>query len=66
MATIKLVKTDSEFLETASRKVVLTDGRTFFYCPYWFEKVSEDTYQQYSFEQLPIELIDQVLLNREK
>lgn len=61
--TIKLIETDSEFLEVAGTK--FTDGgREFYYLPYWYEKVGEHLYKQCSFENLPESIIDTILPNR--
>lgn len=59
--TIKLIKTDSEFIETAGAKV---DG-IYFYLPYWYKKVGDGLYEQLQFENLPDELKERIRENRE-
>lgn len=54
MATdvIKLVETDSEFLEKIGNKIELS-GEEWFFIPHWFMKVAEGKYVFCSFENLP-------------
>ena len=61
---VKLVKTDSDLLETCGNAVKLSNGEEWFYMPYWFKKVGKEVYAQYNFENLPKELIDQIVKNR--
>jgi hypothetical protein len=59
--TLKLQKTDSDFLEIAAHKVSNVNGNNFYHLPFWYEKVGDGLYVQYGFNELP-----QLLLNRIK
>lgn len=63
--TIKLIKTDSEFLEVAATKIH-TNGQEWYYLPFWYKRVGEDTFEQVRFENLPKFIIDYINSEREK
>lgn len=57
MATIRLIETDSKFLEVAGN--MLWDGeKTFYYLPNYYEKVGENLYKEYEFEELPDNIVE--------
>jgi hypothetical protein len=47
--TIRLIKTDSELLETIGHCI----GGEWYHMPFWFRKVGEGLYEEYSFDKLP-------------
>lgn len=56
---LKLLPTDSAFLEKFCNKIESRSGE-WFWMPYWFKKVGEDIYEQYSFDKLPQEIKDEI------
>jgi len=63
--TIKLIKTDSEFLEVAATKVSRIDGSDWYYLPFWYRKVGEDLYEQVTWDKLPESLKHHIQSNRD-
>jgi len=57
---IKLIETDSLFLEKTANII----NNEWFYMPYWFKKVGDGLFIQYSFDQLPDEL--KTILKKER
>ena len=51
--TLKVQKTDSEFLKVAGNVVVDNDKRRWYYLPFWYEEVGDGLFVQHSFEDLP-------------
>lgn len=49
---LKLIETDSKFLETCASKIPY-NGSDWYHFPFWFKKVGENLFAEYSFEQLP-------------
>ncbi len=49
---LKLIETDSEFLEKAANKVTC-EGEEWFYMPFWFKKTGNGLFQEHRFSQLP-------------
>ena len=45
--TLKLQKTDSDFLECCASKVYDVNGSDFYHFPFWFEKVGHGLFVQY-------------------
>jgi len=62
--TVKLIETDSEFLEVAGHKVE-AEGKEFYYLPFWYEKISGGLYKQHKFENLPSEVIKMIIEQRQ-
>ena len=58
--TLKLQKTDSDFLECCASKVYDVNSNDFYHLPYWFEKVGDGLFVQYSFDELPQALINRI------
>lgn len=54
---IKLIETDSEFLEKVSHKVNIGD-KSYYHIPFWYRKISEGVYEEIPFYKLPKELTD--------
>lgn len=61
---VKLVETDSEFLENCASKVTTSNGDEWFYMPLWFKKIRNNVYTEYNYENLPKELIEQIVKTR--
>ncbi len=53
---VKLIETDSKFLENTSHCVYDVNGSNYYYMPFWFKKVSDGVYIEYGFDELPEEL----------
>ena len=56
--TVKLLSTDSDFLENSAEKIS-SFGEDWYYLPFWYKKIdSEDgnLYEIYSFDKLPEQL----------
>lgn len=49
---VKLIETDSMFLEAVSHKVCVGEEE-FYHMPFWYKKVSEGVYVELSFDKLP-------------
>lgn len=62
MSTIvlKLLETDSKFLEAAAAKVPDIAGGDWYHLPYWYKKVGEGLFVEYRFEDLPDELKNEI------
>lgn len=50
--TIKLHKTDSDFLDKVAT-CLYDDRGNWYYMPFWFHKTGEGLYEEYRFEDLP-------------
>lgn len=62
--TVKLHKTDSDFIEKVSHCLYDEDGN--WYCmPYWFHKIGVGLYEEYKFEDLPQWVKDRIKHERE-
>jgi len=48
---IKLIETDSNFLEKTSNKILINGEE--WYQPLWYKKISDGIFIQYQFEELP-------------
>lgn len=62
--SLKLQKTDSDFLEVCASKIYDVNGNDFYHLPFWFEKVGDGLFVQYGFDDLPKALIDRINENR--
>lgn len=63
---IKLIETDSQFLEMMSNVINNVNGHDWFYMPFWFKKISDGVYEAYFFEDLPKEVIERININRKE
>ncbi len=54
---VKLIETDSRFLEMVSHKVNI-GNENYYHIPFWYRKISEGVYEEISFDKLPKELTD--------
>ncbi len=54
--TLKFTETDSDLIEKVSTCIYDVNGSNWYYMPYWFKKVGDGLYQQFTFDQLPEEL----------
>lgn len=52
MINIKLVETDSLFLESVANRITGKFG-DWYYMPFWFKKIGDGLYEEYKFEDLP-------------
>lgn len=52
ITNVKLIETDSKFLEKVSN-MVSVGGQHFYYMPYWYRKVAEGVYEELKFDKLP-------------
>lgn len=64
--TIRLIKTDSEFIETAGHMIPDVDGGDWYHLPCWYKKVGDGLYEEYSFDKLPNELKERIKMIREQ
>jgi len=62
---VKLIETDSMFLEKVSSKIV-SNGQNWYYMPFWYKKIAENVYQQVDFKDLPPDIINIIQKNREE
>lgn len=53
---VKLVETDSQFLEKVCTKVTTLSGQEWLNCPFWYRKVAEGVYEEVEFCKLPSEV----------
>lgn len=51
--TLKLIKTDSEFLKTAAHLVDIGDGTKWYHLPFWYQEVGDGLFIEYEFEDIP-------------
>lgn len=49
---LKLIETDSEFLEKIANKINVL-GDEWFYMPFWFKKTGDNRFVIYTFDKLP-------------
>ena len=63
--TIKLIQTDSEFLEMTATKIS-TRGEDWYYQPFWYKKVAEGLFEQVNYENLPDHVKQHILYYRDK
>lgn len=52
ITNIKLIESDSEFLEKVANKITV-HSEDWYYMPFWYRKISENTYKEVRFEDLP-------------
>lgn len=50
--TVKMIKTDSEFLEVVANKITVGEEEWYF-MPFYFKKVGTDLFEQVPFSKLP-------------
>lgn len=62
---IKLIESDSKFLEKVSHKIT-SNGEEWFHMPFWYKKISENTYEEVFFENLPTHVTNLIRKNREE
>ncbi len=62
--TLKLQKTDSEFLKVAGILIIDNNGKKFYHIPYWYEEIGEGLFVEHSFNKLPIELKQEIERHR--
>lgn len=55
----------SAFIKNMGSKVVLPDGREFYYVPYWFNPNKDGLYKMYSFDELPRDVKNAIVSSRE-
>jgi hypothetical protein len=59
--TLKLQKTDSEFIKVAGNCVEV-DGRRWYYLPYWYEEIGDGLFIERRYEDIP-ERLKTMLMN---
>lgn len=64
--TLKIHETDSKFIEAVSNCLYDVDGHNWYYMPFWFKKISEGVYQEFTFDELPPEVKRRIESNREQ
>jgi len=60
---LKLIKTDSEFIETAGQMVEV-NGTKYYHLPYWYKKIGDELYEEMKFGDLPKDLKDYIVGER--
>jgi hypothetical protein len=64
ITNIKLIESDSDFLEKVANKITVHTDE-WYYMPFWYRKVSKNTYQEVMFENLPQSIIQFIEKQRE-
>jgi len=57
---LKMVVTDSNFLESTANCIYDFQGADWYYQPFWYKKLGDGLFQQFSFEELPTELKNEI------
>lgn len=51
--TLKLQKTDSEFVKVAGTLIVDNDGRRWYHLPFWYEEIGDGLFVEHRYEDIP-------------
>jgi|GEM_PF-5763974 len=62
---IKFSPEKSQFIQSISNCLYDVNGNDFYFIPFWFEKVGEDTFIQHPLGGLPEQLIQRINRDRE-
>lgn len=55
-----LTQNQENFLHRNSSRLIIEDGRKYYFLPYWFEDMGDGKYHMHHLDRLPEELIQEI------